>query len=109
MLLLYWCASTVKAANLLQESTIFVRSPCATSHTVEKKLTTFSIADSSARLTAIDRRAKEVKRELANNKPKTKAGELWYSYLAKTINTFILSSLSRRDELNTRSTKKLFY
>ena len=100
MLLLCWCASTMKAANLLQESTVFVRRPCATSHTVEKKLTTFSITDSSTRMTALDRRAKEVKREIALNKPKTKSGELWSTYIAKAINTFILSLMSRRDELN---------
>ena len=100
MLLLYWCASTVMAANLLQESTVFIRRPCATTHTVEKQLTTFSIAESSTRMTAVDRRAKEVKREIGSNKPKTKSGELWSTYIAKAINTFILALMSRRDELN---------
>ena len=100
MLLLYWCASTVMAANLLQESTVFIRRPCATTHTVEKQLTTFSIAESSTRMTAVDRRAKEVKREIGSNKPKTKSGELWSTYVAKAINTFILALMSRRDELN---------
>ena len=50
----------------MQESTVFIRSPCATTHTVEKKLTTFSIAESSTRMTALSRRAKEVKREIQN-------------------------------------------
>ena len=59
----------------------------------------FSISDSQMRLSAIEGRAKEIKSEISKNKAKTKAGEVWSNYLVKTVNTFILSTLNRRDDL----------